>query len=130
MSDYINNDFNRKVVNVVGGTTNVFKYIKESDIVIGMGPIHLEALYVGKFAICIGDTYYTGFVGLNNFMKLSEFNFTGRNIKKEMRVDLLIKDINEIYFDFDNKFRELIDLCNILEDQFSINVSAETYRLL
>jgi len=127
LSETINAEFNDRVVSVVGGTTDVFKYIEKSDIVVGIGRVLLEALSAGKFAICIGDTYYTGPINTSNFMKLSEFNFTGRNMKNELRIDSLINDIREIYFDFDNKFKELVAVYNILKDSFSVNSSARKH---
>ena len=43
----------------------------------------------GEISLCIGDSYYTGFVGADDFIKFSDYNFTGRNMKREQKLQKL-----------------------------------------
>ncbi len=123
----INEELHEEIIQLVGGSTDVFRYIEKSDMVVGIGRVLLEAVSMGKFPLCIGDSYYTGFVGADDFIKFSDYNFTGRNMKREQKLQNLMDDIREIYFDIDNKFKDLVGIWNILKDSFSLEISAKKH---
>lgn len=99
--DKINTNVGSKVINMVGGTTETEYYIEKSDIVIGVGRVILEAIALGRFAICLGNKYYPGIVDNKLLLKISNVNFTDRNSKRIFNPADLIDDISSLVSNLD-----------------------------
>ena len=116
----INLDATKEIIHVVGGILNPNAFIEKSDIVVGVGRVLLEALSLGKFAICIGNNHYPGFVNINTLLEIAKVNFTDRNCQQPFSVDALIRDIDYIVKDFSSAYRDLIDSWQLASQEFSI----------
>ncbi len=60
-------------------TFEVEEIIKDVDVVVGMGRSVLEGMAMGKLGICHGRWGTGGVINSENFLKIREHNFSGRN---------------------------------------------------
>lgn len=122
--DEINNNSEDDYINYIGGKSDVNNYIDMADIVIGVGRVILEAIAMGKFAICIGEEKYPGIVDRSKFEKISKVNFTDRNTSIIFSKDYLISDICDLYYNFESNYCDLEDTYEHLKENFNIKYSS------
>lgn len=122
--DKINTSLKLTVINMIGGTTETEYYIKKSDIVIGVGRVILEAIALGRFAICLGNNYYPGLVDKELLLKISEVNFTDRNSKRVFNPVNFIDDTSNLVMNLDYELDKLKETYEYVVSKFSDRVSA------
>lgn len=123
----INSKFDKRVVNVVGGSVAVHDYISEADIVFGVGRVVLEAIAAGKFAICLGNEFYPGLVDSSVLLRIAEVNFTDRNSSIRLSKQRLVRDICRVLGNFDTEFKCLSKTYDIVKERFSVENGASKH---
>lgn len=119
----IKEEYNDESITYLGKSTEVYKYIQQSDVVIGVDRCILEAICNKKIAII--STYYgeVTLVDSTNIDALSKENFSGNNLterlKREFNIDLINyeKNVTENYIYAEKKFNISN---NILDEQLFI----------
>lgn len=120
----VNRTLNKEVIRMIGGTTETSNYIKDSDIVIGVGRVILEAISLFRFAICLGNKNYVGVVTKDKLMRISKVNFTDRNSSLEFNPQLLTKDISFLVNSIDKALSDLKETQKVILNQFSDSLIA------
>ncbi len=99
LKNYIKNYKNKYNINLIGSTSNVYEYIKNYDVVLGMGRCILEAISLKKLTILISYENYCGIINANSdeIDDIKYANYSGRNIiKKNINEDIeFISNITE-----------------------------------
>ena len=124
LKEIVRKNGRRENISILGSKSNISKYIMNSDVIVGVGRVILEAIANGKFAICLGNVNYPGLINREKLKKISEVNFTDRNIKRKFKDNFFIQDIERIYNNFENEFDRLVDTYQFLHDYYSIEISA------
>lgn len=120
----VQTSLDEKFIFLEPGSTDVYQYIQNSDIVVGVGRVILEALSMGKYAICIGNENYGGIVSVNNLEQLSKVNFTDRNSTKELKTENLLSDLLKIKRSYPQERQQLLETFNRFKALFTIENSA------
>lgn len=68
-----------KNVDLVGSQKNVGPYYVNSDVIVGVGRVAMEALYFGKILLCCSHFAYGGIFNEENSELNCNYNFSGRN---------------------------------------------------
>lgn len=100
-------DKEKSAVRFLGGKTDVTKYLKEADLLFGVGRCILEAVAMKVPAVVTGYEGINGLITINNINEAMEENFSGVNMQlvtNEEFMDSLLnlkenkkKIINEVY---------------------------------
>lgn len=85
-------------VKFLGKITNIKEVIKNSDVILGLDRVILEALAMKKIAIILGYENMKGIVSITNIEQAIAENFSGYNLenKKIEEVVKELKDLNDI----------------------------------
>lgn len=103
----------------LGKSTDVYKYIQENDVVIGVDRCILEAICNQRLAII---STYSGEITLvtsANISQLSKENFSGNNITETLKVELDLESLNykEIVLENYNYAYKHFNISNNIYDQ-------------
>ena len=126
VKDYINK-INKKQYSIIflGKSNDVTKYIKQSDIVLGLGRCILEAIVLRKLAIIAAYNGSVVLVKPNNIDIASKNNFDGKNFNISF-YDLLIEELiklnnNTINDIVDNNYEYVYNNLNVKKNIYIIN---------
>lgn len=74
LKEIVRKNGRRENISILGSKSNISKYIMNSDVIVGVGRVILEAIANGKFAICLGNVNYPGLINREKLKKISEVN--------------------------------------------------------
>ncbi|MGG3999136.1 glycosyltransferase [Anoxybacillus kestanbolensis] len=82
---------------LAGKQENVERFYQETDVVVGVGRVAMEALYYGKPLLCCSHFSYAGIFKPETADEISTYNFSGRNFPGDSLNSVNIyKDLKEI----------------------------------
>lgn len=81
-------------ITFTGITENPFPYYCNADIIIGVGRSVWEGMIFAKPAIVVGEFGSAGIVTRSTAQKIMEYNFSGRNVEKQVTVNTLVKELS------------------------------------
>lgn len=84
----------REKVKLLGAISNIEDYYINTDIVVGVGRVAMEALYFGKPLLCCSHFSYGGIFTKDNSEKIYSYNFSGRNFGKDsLKEECIFNDL-------------------------------------